>query len=570
MRRLLSVVVLGLLGLTLVAACSAGEEYGEPLGQQQLEAAADCTSLPDGTPCGAAGSSICDTANNVVIAVCKAGECKGRQTTPCGFHLCQSGQCLDPCTSGADCIKGAYCDNSGVCKKKKGGGSKCSADNECFGKCYFYEAGKKKSVGICCNSKCDGPCETCIDNEKDLPSGVSPISGTCAIAAKGKNPKGACTAGTGECPAPASCDGIDRNACQQHADPGSPCGTTTCKPNVNGATLTSSSACDQQGACSGGTSAPFTCTTTTCTPELNACATTCTSDTNCVADHFCNSTSSKCEPRKGLGSACASDSECADGRPCVDGFCCSSTCAGICEACDVDNFEGQCSPIPFGIPPRVGDSCGTSFPASEPCKEPACDGVATDTCNAVVGRWKLCGSTSCGENAEGNLESVTKGKCGNGTGVCEQGKLLCNGFKCNAAQTACMSACTTDDDCTDGLRCDGQLCVPLQRCVDEWNVETLGQGPTEQTYCDGYRCNLGQGRCSESCASSDDCHQQEGYLCDGTRGLCVLGGQGAAEDPGSPGCAVGGRSNLPNDSEWFWLVGAACLALRRRKRANEN
>src|SRR5690606_8798909 len=44
-----------------------------------------------------------------------------------------------------------------------------------------------------------------------------------------------------------------------------------------------------------------------------------------------------------LGETCAGGSECDSGF-CVDGVCCSGSCDGACQACDLVGVEGMCSP----------------------------------------------------------------------------------------------------------------------------------------------------------------------------------------------------------------------------------
>lgn len=62
------------------------------------------------------------------------------------------------------------------------------------------------------------------------------------------------------------------------------------------------------------------------------------------------------------GSPCGDAAECASTQ-CVDGVCCDSTCEGACVACNLDGFEGVCSP---------------HAPATDPeseCGMGVCDGV---------------------------------------------------------------------------------------------------------------------------------------------------------------------------------------------------
>lgn len=76
---------------------------------------------------------------------------------------------------------------------------------------------------------------------------------------------------------------------------------------------------------------------------------------------------------KAIGEACAAGEACASGS-CVDGVCCDSPCAGVCEACDVPGRAGQCTPVTGQ--PRHGACEGD---ASGACAG-SCDGKQGDSC----------------------------------------------------------------------------------------------------------------------------------------------------------------------------------------------
>ena len=58
-------------------------------------------------------------------------------------------------------------------------------------------------------------------------------------------------------------------------------------------------------------------------------------------------------PRRSNGAACAVRSQCASGF-CVDGVCCASACAGVCQACNLSGSLGTCRAAP------AGTACGSA------------------------------------------------------------------------------------------------------------------------------------------------------------------------------------------------------------------
>ncbi|MBW2533839.1 MAG: hypothetical protein JRI55_20280 [Deltaproteobacteria bacterium] len=57
---------------------------------------------------------------------------------------------------------------------------------------------------------------------------------------------------------------------------------------------------------------------------------------------------------------CGAPGECPVGYHCVDGYCCTTPCVGLCEACDVAGHLGECAPVP---------------PATDPDEECVDDGI---------------------------------------------------------------------------------------------------------------------------------------------------------------------------------------------------
>lgn len=199
-------------------------------------------------------------------------------------------------------------------------GSACSADADCAtGFC---------TDGVCCQSDCSGPCESC-----NQPGNA----GSCQPHADGTDPDQDCldsAKGTGACAG--ACDGS--GACKM---PGTEttCGQTTC---VSG--KQTGSACNGKGEClvAQTSCAPFTC-------SGSVCATKCDTDAQCAnAGSYCKA--GACVPKQALGAACTASNQCTS-NACVDGSCCASASCGPSFSCSSGTC--QCN----GVTCAAGDQC---------------------------------------------------------------------------------------------------------------------------------------------------------------------------------------------------------------------
>ena len=119
--------------------------------------------------------------------------------------------------------------------------------------------------------------------------------------------------------------------------PGGEGGTSAGGNSAGGAPAdcTSDEQCEVDSPCIDGTCENGTCVLNN-TPKGESCG----------ADQVCDGNGA-CVKGKVDGESCGSGSECASGN-CVDGVCCNSLCDGLCEACDIANSEGTCSPLGAG------------------------------------------------------------------------------------------------------------------------------------------------------------------------------------------------------------------------------
>lgn len=208
--------------------------------------------------------------------------------------------------------------------------------------------------GVCCETACDGVCESCAlatpgiclpvpdGTDPGLECGPVPLPDAGASgggvedadggldAGKQVNvPDGGTTADQAACAG--SCDGA--RACKY---PGreKACGTKFCNTPSEAARV----ACDGQGHC--GTLAFDICDAFTC--ENHECLKTCASLDDCQSTHFCNS-GGVCQPKLGNGVPAVAGTQCLSGFV-SDGVCCNTDCATVPSGkCNNKGSEGTCS-----------------------------------------------------------------------------------------------------------------------------------------------------------------------------------------------------------------------------------
>ena len=502
----------------------------------------ECTAEP-ATSCGTTGT--CNGARacklHPVGTSCGPGQCSGIERIPaecdgfgscatgtpasCVPYVCQNGTCPTSCSADADCVTGFYCVN-GSCNGKRAPGETCSAGNQCAsGFCV---------ESVCCGGACDGVCQSCTAAGKG-----SGIDGECGNAAQGLDPQGSCTdEGVTSCGRDGTCDGA--SACRYYAA-GAACGAT-CR---NDAAITM--LCNGSGSClEGGTSpcAPFAC-------NAGGCRTGCTSDTDCSAGSYCN-TSSVCVVKQSNGTACNDAGVCASGH-CVDGVCCDSTCGGQCEACDLTTATGTCSPV-LGAP--HGDRPGCSgATGADPCNASSCDGnVDRTSCAGKAGVDVACRAASCSEDIE------TLAATCDGSGACPATVTRsCKPFGC--ASNRCADTCMSDADCAVGNRCDvaSGSCLPSSICDGDHTVTGANGVVTD---CAPLRCTS-SGECLTRCASTEEC--VKGFVC-GPSGQCVAAANETTTAEGDDGGGCSCRTVARPSPTPAMLGLLALLILRRRRR----
>ena len=318
--------------------------------------------------------------------LCAAGTCMGNSVTAAGacdgMGSCVMGPVLtcapfgcDPSGPAAHCFHlhqprpvraGAQCVNNSCGKKLPG--AMCVEGGECAsGFCID---------GVCCESKCDGPCVSCA---------LVGSPGVCRPVAPGvKDPRRVCAdQGVASCGTSGSCDGT--GGCARYA-----AGTVCKPPSCMGIVETTPGRCDGTGKCLEG--GPLTCNPFACSASTGVCLGTCSRNEDCAPGMVCQLAERSCG-KKGLGQPCQTGTECGS-TFCVDKVCCQNSCQGPCRSCALGSSPGTCdltlpgAPDPRGACKDMGkSSCGTdgTCNGNGACRRyPPATQCAAGTCNPVT------------------------------------------------------------------------------------------------------------------------------------------------------------------------------------------
>jgi hypothetical protein len=196
--------------------------------------------------------------------------------------------------------------------------------------------------------------------------------------------------------------------------------------------------------------APYACGAT-------ACLTKCTVDTDCALGNYC-AAGGVCTAKLNPGGKCTAGTQCLS-TFCVDGVCCNQDCSGQCQACNLPNKAGTCSPV-TGKPVAPRTACignGTGC-------DGACDGANTTAC-VVPGQSTQCRAPSC--NATTGVATLAE-SC-NGSGACPATRTQdCAPGICG--QTQC-TGCSTNADCPTGDFCRGGVCKPQSAAGTKCSID---------------------------------------------------------------------------------------------------
>ncbi len=402
------------------------------------EASPACNLYDDTTVCA---DAVCTAGIIDLVRHCDgAGTCEATETTDCAPYGCDAaGQgCLTGCTDHDDCNADSYCDGDGACVPKETDGTACTDEDECVsGLCVD---------DVCCDQVCDATCEACTA------SVTGGADGVCGAVTVNTDPDTECTA-----EGPMTC-GVDGTGCNgDTANPGcnlydstTVCSTASC----SGGMLTNLGWCDGDGTCSASTTpcAPFLCNL-----AGTACTTSCTSHSQCDAGSYCDGTGS-CVTRLPDGTSCAIGLQCASGFcPPLDGVCCDRICDATCEACAASKTgaaDGTCAPVVADSDPDT--ECTATAITTCGANGTGCNGdAANPDCN-LYDNTTTCATAGCTGGIEGG-----DGLCDSMGNCVQSNSTPCDPYVCDAAATACLTACAAQTDCMAGYFCDGGgVCLP--------------------------------------------------------------------------------------------------------------
>lgn len=350
---------------TIDGACVANGARNPTNDCEVCDSAADAT---DWSPV-AAGSACTDGAFCTTGDACDgAGACTG-SPRDCDDGLgCTTDACdetADACTStlGAGCLIDGACFAAGassptdpclVCDPTVAGDgfSPAAVGTSC-------DDGLFCTTGDACDAAgaCTGGARDCDDGLACTTNACNELTDSCSSAiTEGCLIDGVCVAD--EAPSDedpcAWCDAETRRDAYSPRPAGERCGDPMCSGE---GLITAAATCDDEGDCVPGVGSR--CESGMCADET-MCADGCSDDSLCPDDAFC-SEDGECVDDGGPGDDCDRDEMCSTGF-CADGVCCDERCDGACEACDVADSEGTCSPYGDGTDPE------------DECEDGVCDG----------------------------------------------------------------------------------------------------------------------------------------------------------------------------------------------------
>jgi hypothetical protein len=251
--------------------------------------------------------------------------------------------------------------------------------------------------GVCCESKCDGVCESCNgtnkgkcdpvaaktdpDNEcqpKPLPDAGTPDAGDLDGGDAGEGgadfDSGVHLPDSGVTAADTNCKGLcDGNRACKYPGKETSCGTQFCNTTEERGGYT----CDEGGHCNLDIQAcnAYSCVGTDCKKN-------CAAPGDCLSTHYCDGPSNSCKPKLADSINCATPDQCQSGF-CVNSVCCDSACTDIPGA--VCNKPGKVGSCQCSLSCNAGASCIVVYPDSD--NDTFGDRVASLTVKGVGGNF---------------------------------------------------------------------------------------------------------------------------------------------------------------------------------------
>ena len=346
-----------------------------------------CTSPP--TCQGTTGATVCGSSficsntgleedDSACDSATEADDCGYYPSVYCTGAMDQAApECATSCDNNLDCDPDAHCNpETSQCEPDVNDGNACEGDAWCVSD--YCEN------GFCCQNG------DCCSTEANCPASYSSEA---------------------VCTSPATCQG-ERDVAV--------CNANSCATSMGVA---------DDSACVGGLEAadcgpyPSVVCTGGAVQNPPVCADSCTADSECDADAYCND-ASVCVPDESDGETCDADAQCVSGH-CGNGFCCESgDCCADDGDCNAYDEAAECTSTATCQGSRVDGECS----ASSQC---GADTLADDSgCAGAI-------ANDCGP-----YPSVA---CGNGM---------------NQVAPTCPNSCMGDGDCDASAHCEGGSCVP--------------------------------------------------------------------------------------------------------------
>jgi hypothetical protein len=390
--------------------------------------------------------------------------------------------------------------------------------------------------GYCCNTACDGSCDSCAELNA---RGVCTISRGGEAGAPSCSPflcSGASSACAATCASAADCAAGfvcgASNQCVQKQDLGSACALgNDCKSGFcSDAVCCESScagncdSCNLQGsvgqckpATVGTVGSPLCPGALVCNGTAVDCPIVCgVGKPNCPTGYFCNPANQLCSAQRDNGTTCGSSGECKSGQ-CADGVCCNAACAGACDACSVAQgapADGTCSLVGARRVCRA---------AAGPCD--VAEACAATSADCPTESFVAQGTTCAPSQGDCDLAEV----CTGASAACPPNTRKPLGTSCRSASGVCDAAevCNGNSDTcpTDGFLGNTTVCGPAQTCFVRANCRGDARDCPANTVaptgsaCPGGVCN-GAGTCNP-CAQDAQCGSQS--ACVGLFTNCITG-----------------------------------------------
>lgn len=359
------------------------------------------------------------------------------------------------------CPNGTFCNALGQCQGQVPQGGACNLTNDCkvSGNCRECTSGNCAD-GYCCDSACDGSCDTC-----------SATPGTCTLRAKG-------AVGAPSC-APYICGGASKEcttACATTADcsAGSNCETATGKCKGSDPTGT---ACVKNETCLSEHCVDGLCCDTACDGQCQACDISTSKGTCSPVVGAPHGVRTACAMATG-GDACSARlcDGTKDTTQCVGYVGSDVGCRDLSCANGVETASAACD---------GAGKCGTGTPVTRPCAPFACgekscktecfsdsDCASGSTCNAAThqcGSAAVCVDDHTLKDAKGAIQD-------------------CGVYTCQG--NACLKACGSISDCTAGNVCDENgACVPSSQITNRTGDNNDDSGCSMSPSPSGFESN---------------------------------------------------------------------------------